>query len=1526
MKRIAVLSALLLLIVFTGCNNVGNVRGDIESIKSYREIPGVTEEEISAIEALKESRERFSYGHLLNTESFRRPDGTFTGFTIKVCALLSDLFGAEFVPQYCDEWESLTGGLDDGTIDFMGDFSPTAEREKLYSMTAPIAGRDLRIYTNASADETKMESSLNGLRIGFLSGTVTEELLTERYADLSIEAMYANSISTIAEMLRTGEIDAFILDGAAEPLFEDYDFIRSGELFRPVYINVSIATGNPELAPIISVIDKYLEAGGLDRMYELYDEGKAEYEKYKLYRSFTDEEREYIAELTASNTAVRVAIEHDNYPVSFYNTVDKEFQGIAVDVLDEISRLAGIQFETETHENTTWAEIYEKAKTGEIAMIDQLLYAEGREEYFIWSSVPYASTYYALISKTDYPHLEIQQVMRATVGGGRASGKMMVFNETFPDHANIKYYDTQYESLDALERGEIDLLMASEYMLLMQTNYLEKPGFKVNVLLDTPMDSHFGFHKDETVLRSIIDKAQAYVPTDAIALSWTGRVFDYDKKISHMQTLFVSVFAGVVLLALIGISILFLKNKRLGKSLADRTVTLSTMFSSIPDAVFCKSTEGVYTSCNPSFEKQAGLPEAELIGKTYVEVFGERVSATVNLYKEIDKKVMNDRSAETVEETVVYPDGSSKLLETIKAPLIQDGEVIGLLGIGRDVTERKEVKNRLERIVNTAQIAFILSVDNIIMEANEYSQKHIGTKIGDDIRRFYNEPEHREAILRKAEQQGTVSNVIVKFDMPDGAVRRFLSSFTIVEYEQRKAYLVWAVDIEEDEVKSDQLRATQQSFQTVLDVLPMPVRIIDLESTKIVYVNDSLLELLEYDSADEVCELKIMDILPDVLNDGTPSAERENLVLEEVTHSVSIEMDYRTKTGEIIEAMVVTRQIDYRGRRCSIGIIKDLMEEKERARSLLNAAEREKEANQLKSRFLANMSHEIRTPMNGVIGMTDLLLGEKLSDRQMQYANDIKTSAESLLGIINDILDISKIDEGKLRLVPVDIELNVFLKNIVSMMKFSAHSKGLDFIDDIHVGTPEYVRLDDVRLNQVIVNLLSNAVKFTKAGHIKLSVRIEDGNIVFEVSDTGTGIKEEDIPLIFMAFEQVDKRKNRAIKGTGLGLSISRSLVEMMGGRICVESEYEVGTTFYVTIPYVPGDESAVEVIDTKFKYISAPTAKVLLVDDIQANLTVGAGLLRLCGITADVAMSGPEAIELVTSKGYDIVFMDHMMPEMDGIEALKLIRAMGGKYASLPVIALTANAMHESRDLLLASGMDDFLSKPIDKGALMNILLKWLPADKIKTDSEHAEDVRPATYTKALAAAAEIEGMDIELALSRISGMQGVLESIIKQMAYSIAGMLKKMDAFLSAGDLRGFSIEAHGLKGALANIGAAHNSELAAELEIASKAENMPLCVDKFAVFADVMESFASKLKGIFPQTEATDKPRGEDQFLADKASEAISYLDRFEAVNALGSLNALGKFTFGAEADAIISGAKGAAEAFSYEKAIFLLEKLI
>ncbi len=407
------------------------------------------------------------------------------------------------------------------------------------------------------------------------------------------------------------------------------------------------------------------------------------------------------------------------------------------------------------------------------------------------------------------------------------------------------------------------------------------------------------------------------------------------------------------------------------------------------------------------------------------------------------------------------------------------------------------------------------------------------------------------------------------------------------------------------------------------------------------------------------------------------------------------------------------------------------------------------ELNQAQNRFFSSMSHEIRTPINTIIGLNEMILRETTSDEIAADARNIQTASKMLLALINDILDMSKIESGKMDIVPVSYDAGAMLSEIVNMIWVRAKEKGLELHIDVDQKMPSRLFGDEVRIKQILINVLNNAVKYTAEGAVTLSIqcqRQEHGKarIVYSVTDTGMGIKKENIPYLFSAFKRVDEEKNRHIEGTGLGLSIVKQLVDLMGGDISVNSVYTKGTTFIVTIPQEILSENEIREIDIEGhheisagKYnkrsFEAPRARILIVDDNEANLMVEEKLLRDTKVQTDTARSGAECLQKTLKSRYDVILMDHLMPEMDGIECLHEIRMQaGGLNQETPVVVLTANAGGENRQMYKREGFDGYLTKPVTGGQLEAELLKHLPGELVMlTDRRDSVGVVQTPYVE---------------------------------------------------------------------------------------------------------------------------------------------------------------------------------------------------
>ncbi len=708
-------------------------------------------------------------------------------------------------------------------------------------------------------------------------------------------------------------------------------------------------------------------------------------------------------------------------------------------------------------------------------------------------------------------------------------------------------------------------------------------------------------------------------------------------------------------------------------------------------------------------------------------------------------------------------------------------------------------------------------------------------------------------------------------------------------------------------------------------------------------------------------------------------------------------------------------------------------------------------SSQAKTNFLANMSHEIRTPMNAISGMAEIVLRKSAESEIIEYATGIKTAAASLLTIINDILDISKIESGKLDITESEYLLPSLVNDTINVARMRLENKNLLFAVYIDSTLPSKLMGDEIRIKQILINLLNNAIKFSPSGHICLRItgKTVDNKVflTFSVQDTGMGIKEEDMFKLFEEFERVNTTKNRNIEGTGLGLAISKKLCEMMDGTISAESVYGEGSTFTMQIPqkiieaipfakvensknvllyesrapysstikesienlgsscslctnqsefyemiishsydylFVPTlhlpkvkkliEKKGIDIrivllsegnytklsdddiytiylpasclqianalnnvtssfeVDLKSLNFIAPAAHILLVDDNLVNLKVATELMRPYQFNITTAVNGLEAVQKVKQEKFDLVFMDHMMPEMDGIDATIEIRKMQDDYfQNLPIIALTANAIAGTKSLFTEEGMDDFLAKPIEINKLNEILLNWLPKEKIKMLDENDSAIQYKQKNKNeedIDFPVEIKNVDIQYGLRSLGGSKENYLDILK--VYYSDG-LKKIVLIRNhylAQDYSAFRIEVHAIKSASASIGALALSKLAADLEEAAIKEDW-LTIEKNAEtflddFHTILESLHAVLQTLEPKEEV--KKEGADKaFLTEKLNELKESIDFVEIAQIESILGEIMAFDYGEEIAQLFTEIKEAISHYEYDEALPLIEKI-
>lgn len=678
-------------------------------------------------------------------------------------------------------------------------------------------------------------------------------------------------------------------------------------------------------------------------------------------------------------------------------------------------------------------------------------------------------------------------------------------------------------------------------------------------------------------------------------------------------------------------------------------------------------------------------------------------------------------------------------------------------------------------------------------------------------------------------------------------------------------------------------------------------------------------------------------------------------------------------------------------------------------------------ATKMKSDFLANMSHEIRTPMNAVIGLADLALREEMPHVVREYIHQIKSSSKNLLVIINDILDFSKIESGKMDIVEVEYEPLSVIQDLTSIVNSRIGDKDIEFTMDISPDMPKKIYGDNVRIHQIILNVLTNAVKFTPRGevHFKLGFEKRDDDTVMMKSvirDTGIGIKEQDKHKLFSSFQQVDSKRNRNIEGTGLGLAITQQLLELMGGNITFESEYNKGTTFYFEVPQkvidsspvmpplkrslkaailsgnpyakaqlvtdltrigvecvdcsdissfndlqvdyfivgkmfftrivqnmvmkrpdiqclviVPYDSidavnipnvrviskpvyslslyNAMGIHDIEFENSTAendsfafiaPETQILIVDDNSVNLTVASGLLAPLKMKIDTAQSAAEAIEKIHHEKYDLIFMDHMMPEVDGIEATHIIRRLLPSYNDIPIIALTANAVGGAREMFIREGMNDFVAKPIDMKDALSKLRKWLPNEKIvpinnnqgetlSTEQPVLDDKPQSTIT-----VLDIEELNVEGALSLL-GSENLFWIVLTEYYNSIEKKAKVILEHKAAENWRNYTVEVHALKSSSRQIGADHIAEVAAEMEKAGNEGNISLINEKTDGLIEEYLQLHESLRKYFTDISNNEKRTAEFEDIVSMLDQMHEALDNFDTLQIDEVIEEMSKFQY-------------------------------
>ena len=692
--------------------------------------------------------------------------------------------------------------------------------------------------------------------------------------------------------------------------------------------------------------------------------------------------------------------------------------------------------------------------------------------------------------------------------------------------------------------------------------------------------------------------------------------------------------------------------------------------------------------------------------------------------------------------------------------------------------------------------------------------------------------------------------------------------------------------------QASDIREAHENASLLLDSTPLSCRLWSRDF-QIFACNEESLKLFNVGDKQELMD-RYFDLSPEYQPDGSLSDARTIEMLKRALDGEKIvfEWMYRSSDGTPIPAEVTLVRVPYNGDYAVAGYSRDLREQKEMMRRIQEAVVKAENANSAKSDFLSKMSHEMRTPLNAVLVLSGLSLeNDDLAEETRSNLEKIYNSGSTLLSTVNDILDISKIEAGRLELVPIDYDVPSLINDSITQNILRIGEKPLEFKLDICRDLYACLHGDELRVKQIINNLLSNAIKYSEEGTVILRLHCtnpcdgsiadhclasaEDGTvgIVIQVEDTGRGIRHEDLASLFSDYVTFEDVPNQRVEGTGLGLPITKSLAEMMGGSISVESEYGKGSIFTVIIKQKCVSDTRIgqEVADnlanfsysdkkrnriTQINRVRLPDAHVLVVDDNVTNLDVAKGLLKLYGMQIDCVTSGQQAINAIRNREikYNAIFMDHMMPGMDGLEAVSLIRKLGSDYAeNIPIIALTANAVVGNEEMFLKNGFQAFLSKPINIMRLDEVIRHWVGnADREKEflSSQIAPDEIDADIFDKI----KIRGLYTQDGLDQFGGDAESYLAILRSYAVNTKPLLDKAAA-VTEETLADYAITVHGVKGSSRSIGARPAGDFAEDLEHAAKEGN-------FKFIEDNNESFINFIRTLIRDIERVLEIFGADE----------------------------------------------------------------
>jgi|GEM_PF-861407 len=894
--------------------------------------------------------------------------------------------------------------------------------------------------------------------------------------------------------------------------------------------------------------------------------------------------------------------------------------------------------------------------------------------------------------------------------------------------------------------------------------------------------------------------------------------------------------------------------------------------------IYSHDLEGVLQYVGPGFESVMGKKVAEVVGQKWMNLFEWSEESTQKAFTSIEKMISGQSDFEQIIISFIHKSGEKRYLQ-VSQHLSKDeqGNILSSDGLVENITEQQQLKNELihakeeaekhsaslTRAESLAKIGswYIDIADDKVVWSKEtykiYGLPNDLTPTSDTIALLIH-PEDRESVMAHIKEVllGATYNIQHRILTPQGDVK-WVHQIGEMEFDaQGKAHTVHGAtkDITDTVEAREKLMESKNKFESLIE--DMGDDFILFSHTiegEMLFVSNGTERIFGL-SRDEIIGANMLEVVEWSRHSLENIKENlEALLLRNQKQLTNTHSFIHPTKGERFIRISIHKVFDKDNNLKSIdGILEDITKEYHLKNAIIDAKTRAEEASRVKSSFLANMSHEIRTPMNGIIGMSQLALKTKLNDKQRNYIEKINLSANNLLGIINDILDISKIEAGKLEIVKDNFNLWTTISNVIHLIELKAQEKGLDINVNYDEKLGKIFYGDALRINQMLMNLLSNAVKFTHQGTVGLHIkRLSDDRVRFEVEDTGIGLTDDKIAKLFQSFSQADSSTTKEYGGSGLGLAITKDLVEMMNGKIWVESQVGQGSRFVfeIELKTIDDKDAVIESLKNQQQIDSKvfKGSSILLVEDNEINQEIVIDFFQESELAIDTAFNGHEAVETVKAnpKKYDLILMDIHMPIMDGFKAAQEIRKIDSE---IPIIALTASAMEKDKKAVKEVGMNDHVSKPIDPYLLFSTMAKW-----IKMKNPHKDPIDNARV-KECDALPPLDGIDSARGLKSVMGNPQKYKALLVKFRDRESKFIDQFQQALKERDFELMQRLAHTLKGLSGSIGAMELYDGADELEECSESNNIDAIQEVFGSVSSILGGILKALEGIKVDTLST------------------------------------------------------------------------